>query len=92
MRQALTLNGELVKELKSRAGKLGITPSRLAEVYLARGLRSSEPIVLEPDQNRSYGVLSAGTPTPARHPAALPVQITTGAKPVDRGFDPEVGF
>lgn len=74
MRQALTLPDELVKELKARAGTLGITPSRLAEVFLARGLRSTDPIVLEVDHSRSYNV------TPAHQ--KLPAKPTVSTQPV----------
>lgn len=82
MRHAFTLPEELLKELKSRAGQLGITPSRLAEVYLARGLRSTEPIVLATDRSRAYAaaLTTAGVPPKAQNaPEEDPDWLTDSA-------------
>ena len=89
MRKLLTLPDDVVIQLKTRASSLGITDSRLAEVFLRRGLRSKEPIVLD-----DAGFVTPATQSPPLNATPPIARSNTGAWDLTAGgntHDPDDG-
>jgi hypothetical protein len=68
MRAQYTISDSLAEELRRKAKAIGIPVSLLVAVYLTRGLRSRDPIVLDADGQVPASDLKESSPTPHSFP------------------------